>query len=421
MITQLRKKFILTALLAVFGLLTVILLVINFVNFSLVSEDADRVLDHLVQQGGAFGDNWMPRDNGGQPNPGDPQQPQGMPNGIRPQPNAGPDSPELGRTTRYFTVSFDKDGNVLGAQVQMNAVNETQAVQWAQSLAGNKGGWTRTYYRYRVWTDGGTTYVTVIDYSRELLPSYRVLIASLVGVAVGMVVSLLALLGIARVVVKPIEQSDRRQRRFIADAATELKTPIAVIDANRHILEMRHGEQEETTAIATEVGRLTRLVQGLDNLLVLEGPRHDNMADLDLSQLVSEVATPYIDLFAGAGKRLSLFITPSVHYKGDAMRLGEMVGYCLDNALHYSTTQAKLSLQCTDQRITMVFANDADGVVDGPLDSVFERLYRSEDVRQSGIEGAGLSLSIVRQIVEIHHGRIWAMGDHGNFVLKIEL
>ena len=419
MIAQLRKKFVVIAFVAVLTLLAVILTVINLVNFGLVGADADRVLDRLVGQGGVFGENYVPdngiRQDNAQPNP--PMQ-QGRPEAR--QRFVGPDSPELGHTIRYFTVSFDAQGNAV-AQVDMTAINQQQAVEWAQSLVDNKGGWTRTYYRYRVWRSGDVTNVTIIDYSRELLPSYRVLIASCVGVAVGMIVTILVLLGVSRNVVKPIEQSNRRQKRFIADAACELKTPIAVIDANRLMLQQRNGACAETDAIAAQVGHLTTLVQGLDSVLVLDEPHTDAFENLDLSALTSEVSAPYVAMFAQSGKQLTLQIQPDLSYKGDSEKLAEMVGYCLDNALHYAQTTASMSLQRVEQRLNLVFVNDAHGVVDGPLDSVFERFYRSDDVRQSGVDGAGLSLSIVKQIVEIHHGRIWARGDNGNFVLKIEL
>lgn len=406
MIAKLRKKFIITAMLAVFALLTVILLVINFVNFSMVSDEADRVLDKIVQEGGAFGEGFRP----------DQTMQSGNPRPI------GPNSPELRQTTRYFTVNFDSTGNPVGVELRMSAVNQEEAISWASDLLDNKGGWTRTYYRYRVWSNEAGTHVTIIDQNRELSPSYRVLIASLVGEAVGMVVTLLALIGISKVVVTPIEQSDRRQKRFIRDAAYEIKNPITVIDANRHMLDERLGVSEETQAIDKQIKHLTRLVKGLDELLMLEdGLGRSNNSPFDLSALTEEVVGAYQPLFAQADKRLEVDVDKLPLYTGDSLQIGELMGICLDNALLYSDAYAKLSLRGQGDRIVLTIANDAKGIEDGPLDSVFERFLRGEEAKAAGIEGTGIQLSVAKEIVRRHGGRIMAEGKAGEFVLKIEL
>lgn len=423
MIRKLRKKFIVTALLSVFALLAVILLVINFVNFSLVADDADRVLDRLVGQGGDFPADYDPQQNAGQPAGPMGEEPRQGPRAMDGHtPRVGPDSLEIGQTTRYFTVVFDADGNVSGQpMMRVNAISQEEAVRWATEVLGKKKGWTHTYYRYRVWTQNSMTMVTVIDQSRELLPSYRVLIASCVGAAVGLVVTFLALLGISKVVVGPIEQSDRKQKRFIGDASYELKTPITVIDANRQLLEESVGPLPETQAIAKQVGHLTRLVQGLDTLLALEERPAPAMKEVDMTALVNEVAAPYVQRFVDQNKGLTLSVAEGVTAKGDDIRLSDLVVICLDNALLYAVSQATVTLRREDERTTLSFVNDATGLTDGPLDSVFERFYRSEDVRAGGIDGAGVSLSVAKQIVDLHHGRVMASAKDGNFVLKIEL
>ena len=409
MIEKLRKKFIITALISVFALLTAILLVINFVNFSMVSDQADRILEQLATEGGAF------REMDGQPQMGAPQDRQDM----RPM---GPNSPELRNTTRYFTVDFDQEGNVMRVDLHMNAVNEAQATEWAAKLLGKKGGWTNTYYRYKVWTNDAGTHITVIDQGRELSPSYRVLIASCIGVAVGMLITLFVLLGISKIVVSPIEQSDRRQKRFIRDAAVEIKNPIMTIDANRHLLVQREGDTEETKSIEHEVKHLTKVVQGLDSLLLLEeSDMSRGFNHVDLSALVREICAAYRQNFESEGKKLTIDVEDGVTMSGDPKQLGELMNICLDNALMYSKSQATVSLKRNGERKSIVVQNDAHIAEEGPMDSVFERFYRSEEVRESGIDGAGLQLSIAKEIVSKHGGRILAEGKKGLFELKIEL
>ena len=404
MIKKLRKKFITVSLLSVFALLTGILLVINMVNFALVTEDADRVLGRLVEEGGKFRDEGIPD-----------VEPRG-PRGPK-----GPDSPELGQTMRYFTVTFDTDGNVVDVNMKINAVSPEEAIEWARSLVNNKNGWSKTYYRYHVWNNGDNISVTVVDQSRELLPSYRVLIASCIGEIAGLLITLLALTCVSSSITQPVEQSDRKQKRFIRDASIELKDPIVAIDASRKTLENRFGETEETSLIAKEVERLTKVVQGLDTLLLLEEPHDRVRSEIDLTALISDKASIYCDTMQSAGKTMTLSLQEGVKAWADPVTIEKLIAIVLKNGADYAETRLAITLSRTGDRVVLELVNDATGLQDGPMDSVFERFYRSPEVRQSVPDGAGLGLSIAKAIVDSEGGRIRAEAKNGEFRLKIEL
>ena len=418
MIKKLRKKFIITSLLSVFTLLTTILLVINLVNFSLVASDADRILDRMVGEGGTFSDNSVP---GGETQNGDrPQTPQE--NNFDPRGPKGPDSPELSQTTRFFTITFSQGGNVVNETIRMNAVNEETAVEWAKSLTDKKSGWTKTYYRYRVWQNGDTISVTVIDQSRELLPSYRVLIASCIGEAVGMLITLIVLIYVARIVSDPVEKSDRKQKRFIEDAAFELKNPIVAIDALRLTLEKKQGETQETQMIARETKHLTKVVQGLDTLLLIENASPKaQWKEIDLSQMMTETVSLNQSEAQKQEKIIDADIENGVTLTGDEAAVERLLSVSLKNAVDYAHSKVEVRLNKEDARVVMEFVNDTVGLEDGPLDSVFERFWRSPEVRESGLDGAGLGLSVAKEIVTLHGGRISAEIKDGLFRLKIEL
>ncbi|MBR1747401.1 MAG: hypothetical protein IJ735_04240 [Clostridia bacterium] len=412
MIKKLRKKFIITAFLAVFALVFSILAVINVVNFAIVTADADRVTEMLSRSSGRF-----EGFDGPQNAPGDRTPPGGFNGG-----QFGPNSPETGASTRYFTVKILPDGTTETVAYRISIVTEEQAVEWAKSLVDKTVGWSNQSYRYRVWHNGQETYVTVIDYSRELRPTYNVLWASLIGGGVGLIVTFLALLPISRAVVKPIENNDRKQRRFISDAAYELKTPLSVIDTNRKTLELKSGPTLETESIAREVKGLVDFTGKLDTLVTLEtAVGKENFREFDLSALLTEILRPYKEVFSEKGKTLQEDVAPGVLLNGDPRQISELLNACLENGLQYADSYLTVSLKQTEGRVNLDFTNDAKSVIDGPLDSVFETFYRSEDVKESGIEGAGIGLSIARSVVSSHNGRIMARGENGCFLLKIEL
>ncbi len=412
MIKKLRKKFVITALLSIFGLLTAILVTINVINFSLVENDADGVIERIIEDGGQF------VDNGG--NPGGNNNDQRGNGGFQP---TGPGSPEVSQTMRYFTIKFT-NGVASVEKLNVNAVNESEAISWAEELVNKKKGWTRTYYRYQVWeskTDSNVTYVTVLDQGRELAPSFRVLNVSVVGELVGLVITLITLIVVSKFFVSPLEKSNRKQERFINDASDALKNPITVLDTQAKILEA-DGQIEMAELMQKAVDDLKKLVLGLDSLLLYDSNKpNDNITEFNLTELATEVVTLYKNEFDKNNKELNVEIADSVMLTGDKIKITELLNIVLDNAIKYSDTKATFKLNLENERRTIVITNDCKNIQDGDLDSVFERFYRSDDVKESGIDGMGLSLSIAREIVKLHHGRIKALGEAGMFVLKIEL
>ena len=81
----------------------------------------------------------------------------------------------------------------------------------------------------------------------------------------------------------------------------------------------------------------------------------------------------------------------------------------------------KIFLKKEGERVVVICENDASNIQEGSLDRVFERFYRSDEARSSGIEGSGIGLAIAKEIIVIHKGRIFAYGKQGHFQIKAEL
>ncbi|MBR4768804.1 MAG: hypothetical protein IK088_07500, partial [Lachnospiraceae bacterium] len=266
---QVRKKFLIEAVSAIAGLLIVLLTIINLVGFTMASEDADRITEMLSEGRGEF--------------PGQPERPRG--NGFGPMGPMGPDSPEMQNSVRYFTVSLNENGGGKVVSFNISAVSEKEAVEWAESLKNETTGWTKGTYRYRVYRQKAVTYVTVIDQGRELLSCYRILMISVIGGAMGILISFLILLFVGRKLFAPVEEADRKQKQFIERAEREMKVPLTVIDADVEILERAGGPSEETTSIRRETRKMAALVENMDALRVVE-TSEGKMKPVSLSLLV---------------------------------------------------------------------------------------------------------------------------------------
>ena len=418
MIKKLRRKFIIFAELSIFALLAVILVSINVANFVMVANDADTITQILADNKGAF----PVREGGQEGGPIPPEQ-----TSQTPQFNEGPmgpRSPETKDSVRFFSIKINADGTATPVErgFHINAVAEEEAIAWAKTLSSKSVGWTRTYYRFRAYTPADeptTRYVTVIDQGRELSPSYRVLYASLIGSGVGLVVSLLILFFVAKQFVKPLEISDKKQRRFISDASHELKTPLTIISANAELLELEHGENENVAAIVKQVGHLTNMVRDLNDLARV-GEKTEK-SKFDIATIADEMFRTFETSFQAKNIKATSNLPTSLEFESNEGLVRKLLSIVLENASKYALSYVNFSVKSEQSRAIIICKNDANLASNGPMDKVFERFYRSDEARGSSIEGSGIGLSIAKEIVTTLNGRIYAYGEGKEFILKTEL
>ncbi len=213
------------------------------------------------------------------------------------------------------------------------------------------------------------------------------------------------------------------QRRFVADAAHELRSPLARIQAQVEIdeahpatsdLEATHG------SLLGETGRLQRLV---DDLLLLA--RGDAGA-LDLTRAgpvdLDDVVGQQIAARRGrAGPRIDSRRVSPVQVRGDSGQLARAVANLLDNAVRHARGAVTVTLAEEGGRAVLTVADDGPGVPSSDRDRVFERFTRLEDARSTD-GGAGLGLAIARDIAERHGGGLaldTAAPDGARFVLTL--
>ena len=404
------KRFVLYALASVFVMLVVLLGIINGINFTMASEDADRITQTLSEGQGRFPMN-RPMDGAanGMALRG------GRPARMGPM---GPDSPELQSSLRYFTFAFDEEGNGECVAWAISAVSEEDALAWAKSLSSeHETGWTAMTYRYRVYEADGKTYVIVIDVGRELISCYRILIISLVGLAVGLIISALALAFIGRRLFEPLDEADRRQKRFIADVEKEFKVPLTVINANTQIIECEHGESEQTRSINRQVRRMIALVKDLASVGVLD-EKELTMTRFDLAALLQAAGDAAKAGFEEKGLSLKIEAASPVPFNGDSETMSDLLVELIDNARKFARSWATISVSQENGRVTIAASNDTT-LPAGGADQVFDRFTRLDNAADT--PGAGLGLAHVKDIVKAHNGRVSARVADGVFTLRVSL
>jgi signal transduction histidine kinase len=216
-----------------------------------------------------------------------------------------------------------------------------------------------------------------------------------------------------------------RQRRFVADAAHELRSPLARMRAELEVDEA-HPETADPTATAAGVLAETTTLQRLvdDLLLLARGDagaleqRHRATVDLD------EVVHRGVATFRAAGEsRLDVGPVTPVQVDGDADQLQRVVGNLLDNAVRHARDRITVTLREEPGGwAELVVADDGPGVPPVDHERMFERFTRLDEARSARDGGAGLGLAIARDIAERHGGSVAIDPDGApgaRFVLRL--
>lgn len=405
-----EKKFRLYAILVIFVLLTVMLAVINGINFTMAARDADEITQMLAERQGSF----EHAENG----PGGGMQTQPREKDFRMGP-MGPDSPEMNASLRYFTVAFsDKGDKVETIAFHISAVTESDAEEWARNLKKESTGWTRGTYRYRVYEKEGKTYVTVIDQGRELLPSYRILIISAVGEVLCLIIGWFVLLGIGKKIYAPIEEADRKQKNFIKNANKEFRLPLTIINGNTELAERKYGPDDETRSTHRQIAKLNELVEKLGTVGIFDDEKM-NPVEIPVSEFLTAALDRERENFASRGIELTASIAQDVMLTADPEAIKKMIDELFGNSLKYALSKASYELSSDKGYVLLEAKNDTD-LPDGTVDQVFDRFTVLENAKDKE-NGAGLGLAYVKEIVKAHKGRASAEVAGGIFTLRITI
>jgi heavy metal sensor kinase len=211
-----------------------------------------------------------------------------------------------------------------------------------------------------------------------------------------------------------LDQSFSRQRRFVADASHELRTPVAVIRNKAEVALLRPRSQDDygtvLYSIHAETERLSHLIS---DLLALargdEGQARFEREMVRLDQLVESVGANAEGLAEERGIGLSVQASQPVTLIGDEARLIQVILNLLDNAIRSTEPggQVLLSLQATSSEAQLAVRDTGIGIAPEHLPHLFERFYRADPSRRRDFgSGTGLGLAIVEWIVRAHGGSI---------------
>ena len=228
-----------------------------------------------------------------------------------------------------------------------------------------------------------------------------------------------------------LQELDKLKSQFLSIASHELKTPITAMSGFVQIAVRRvkrrlaagppHADDwkkeedtllEQLEVVHRQTGKLARLVDELLDVSRIESGRLELLiADVDLPELVAEVMLRHQLMGTKHEFKLSADPDGAFHVRGDRDHLEQVLNNLIGNAMKYSPDGGSIDLQMTrvdEQEVELRIVDHGIGIRPEELARVFGLFYRSPDRVARDVGGMGLGLFITKEIVDRHHGRIWA-------------
>lgn len=217
---------------------------------------------------------------------------------------------------------------------------------------------------------------------------------------------------LVRRAIAPIRAAVQRQRDFVADAAHELRTPLAIMRTVAEVGLNGGAADDQQAVIEQMLGQNRHLTRLVDDLSLLARTDTNTVAierhPVDLSALVTDVSSELEYLAQEEGVTLDADVEGGIPVTGDILRLRQLLLILLDNALKHTSAGGTIRVRLAGQngRARLQVVDSGPGIPPSDLSRIFDRFYQTDEARTG--PGSGLGLAIGKWIVEAHGGQIVA-------------
>ena len=213
---------------------------------------------------------------------------------------------------------------------------------------------------------------------------------------------------------RPVEDSFRRQRTFVADASHELKTPLALVKINAEVMRRNPTAPENREVLEDQLSEIDRMNALLSDLLTLArldaGGLDVEQKPFDLAVVAAEAAGRFLKRASVEGIRLEVDVPDLLPACGDPERTGQILAALLDNAVRYTPEGGTITVSGreADGRAEASVGDTGPGIPPEHMERIFDRFYRAEEARTRAGGGTGLGLSIARDLARAQGGDLSA-------------
>ena len=328
-------------------------------------------------------------------------------------------NPDIIVQYRYFSAYVDSSNKVITMNTEHIAnLSDTDVVFYVKKiLSGNNkyGNFTTTEgqkfaYKLNLHEDESKL-IVVLDTTSYIEDRADLIDTSVFIFFSNLVFFIIIFVIFSGKVMMPFMENYRNQKAFITNAGHELKTPLAIIAANNELCEMIGGENEWTKSTKEQVERMTDLINRLVVLARFEEQANVTAVNIDFSNIVEKSSKSFKSIAIKGGKNFESDIQKDIFISGDEGALYELINILIDNANKYCDEGGTIGVRLSQHGITfkkakLVIYNTYKEGKNIDYSKFFERFYREDQSHNSSISGYGVGLSIARNIINRHKGKI---------------
>lgn len=298
-----------------------------------------------------------------------------------------------------------------GRIIENSGEENEQVEEYAQKVASknSKRGIIGKYvYQLRDMKDGRTMVVLVQNESvvnRIKFIYIFAILGSLISIAITYAISR----KLSNIIVKPVEETIEKQKTFISDASHELKTPLAVIEANVDVLENEIGNSKWMDYIQSEITSMDKLINNLLFLAKVENVEYmQEKEKFDLSSVVKITTSMFESMAYERKVKLQDDIEENISFMGNKEDVKQVLSVLIENAILHTNQNGKVVVDLKKEKNNVIIQvkNEGKEIPKEERNKIFERFYRVDKSRNRQEKRYGLGLAIAKSIVERYSGKI---------------
>lgn len=266
--------------------------------------------------------------------------------------------------------------------------------------------------------------VTLMENEEAIMHAKFILIISSIISILSLIVIYIIAKRVSEFIVKPAEETLEKQKQFISDASHELKTPLAVIEANADVLEGEVGNNKWLNYIQNEIESMNKLINEL--LLLAKMENTDNLKDykeFNLSKEIEIIISMFQSMAYEKNIILNSIIQENIIMHGNREDVEHILSTLIDNAIKHTEPTKKIEIELKKEKneILLQVANEGKPIPENEREKVFERFYRIDKSRNRNEKRYGLGLAIAKSTVEKYKGNIVVDYKKGLTIFKVTL
>lgn len=277
-------------------------------------------------------------------------------------------------------------------------------------------------YIYKIMKDKDKTTVILMENETVVNHLKAIIVLAILAAVISLSIIYVIAKKISKVIVKPIEETFEKQKQFISDASHELKTPLAVIEANTDVLENEMGDSKWIKYIQNEIESMNKLINELLLLAKIENVDSiKEVKELDMSKETEIIVSMFESMAYEKDVILKSDIKENILINGSKEDLEHIVSTLVDNAIKHTESKGTVTVEVAKEKnnIILQVKNTGEPIPENEREKIFERFYRVDKSRNRKEKRFGLGLAIAKKTVEKYNGKIEVICKDGITNFKV--